>query len=50
MIPWKLHVTGKLFHSGLAHKVWMIARIDESSKPGINLFLVTMLRLLTLWS
>lgn len=21
MIPWKLHVTGKLFHSGLAHKV-----------------------------
>nr|KAJ0198406.1 hypothetical protein LSAT_V11C700382280 [Lactuca sativa] len=20
MIPWKLHVTGKLFHSGLAHK------------------------------
>lgn len=22
MIPWKLHVTGKLFHSGLAHKVY----------------------------
>ncbi|KAI3821584.1 hypothetical protein L1987_09152 [Smallanthus sonchifolius] len=21
MIPWKLHVTGKLFHSGLAHKI-----------------------------
>lgn len=21
MIPWKLHVTGRLFHSGLAHKV-----------------------------
>ena len=21
MIPWKLHVTGKMFHSGLAHKV-----------------------------
>lgn len=21
MIPWKLQVTGKLFHSGLAHKV-----------------------------
>lgn len=21
MIPWKLHATGKLFHSGLAHKV-----------------------------
>lgn len=21
MIPWKLHTSGKLFHSGLAHKV-----------------------------
>ncbi|KAF5729701.1 acetylornithine deacetylase [Tripterygium wilfordii] len=25
MIPWKLHLTGKLFHSGLAHKLGMEA-------------------------
>ncbi|TQE08055.1 hypothetical protein C1H46_006329 [Malus baccata] len=27
MIPWKLHVTGKLFHSGLAHKAILIFSI-----------------------
>lgn len=29
MIPWKLKVTGKLFHSGLAHKVQSEAQLKS---------------------
>ncbi|KAM1475851.1 hypothetical protein ACFXTO_037899 [Malus domestica] len=29
MIPWKLHVTRKLFHSGLAHKVNSLLQLQE---------------------
>ena len=31
MIPWKLHVTGKLFHSGLAHKVLYCIQVVEDA-------------------
>ncbi|KAF7828567.1 acetylornithine deacetylase [Senna tora] len=34
MIPWKLHVTGKLFHSGLPHKV-TITEMEVECKSNI---------------
>nr|GMD76258.1 acetylornithine deacetylase [Ipomoea batatas] len=43
MIPWKLKVTGKLFHSGLAHKEWVIKCLKGylkcHQKGGIQKFL-----------
>lgn len=41
MIPWKLHFTGKLFHSGLAHKVvstLMVTRTDEVATSALIFF------------
>lgn len=36
MIPWKLHATGKLFHSGLAHKVKFLIERTVNLKISIN--------------
>ena len=39
IIPWKLRVAGKLFHSGLAHKVFQYS-VAISVSPVLN-FIVT---------
>ncbi|PON57052.1 Peptidase M [Parasponia andersonii] len=41
MLPWKLHVTGKLFHSGLAHKEPELLNVIHFPWPGFYTELLT---------